>query len=128
MRFLRRLSLGNAGFARSIYEASDAALQLSNFYKEVASPLLSNVTFSYLPGQVDITFLLYDVKYYLILPLIQSCRNSCGCQLFCANMSQISPMSYITLKKTLILHYVKTFFGFLIVYEIHLWRIRKHYF
>ncbi|CAH1399666.1 unnamed protein product [Nezara viridula] len=52
MRFLRKLSLGNAGFARSIYEASDAALQLSNFYKEVASPLLSNVTFSYLPGQV----------------------------------------------------------------------------
>ncbi|XP_014277353.1 inter-alpha-trypsin inhibitor heavy chain H4 [Halyomorpha halys] len=52
MRFLRKLSLGNAGFARSIYEASDAALQLSNFYKEVASPLLSNVTFTYLPGQV----------------------------------------------------------------------------
>ena len=54
MRFLRKLSYGNAGFARSIYEASDAAIQLSNFYKEVASPLLSNVTFTYLSGQVKL--------------------------------------------------------------------------
>ncbi|XP_054289756.1 inter-alpha-trypsin inhibitor heavy chain H4-like [Macrosteles quadrilineatus] len=52
LSFLRRLSLSNNGFARNIYEASDAALQLQNFYKEVASPLLANVTFSYIPGQV----------------------------------------------------------------------------
>uniref|UniRef100_A0A8D8XU98 Inter-alpha-trypsin inhibitor heavy chain H4 n=1 Tax=Cacopsylla melanoneura TaxID=428564 RepID=A0A8D8XU98_9HEMI len=51
--FLRKLSLSNAAFARNIYEASDAALQLRNFYKQVASPLLSNVTFNYLPGQVE---------------------------------------------------------------------------
>ncbi|KAG8312244.1 hyaluronan metabolic process [Homalodisca vitripennis] len=52
LSFLRRLSLANNGFARNIYEASDVALQLQNFYREVASPLLANVTFSYLPGQV----------------------------------------------------------------------------
>lgn len=51
--FLRKLSLSNAAFARNIYEAADAALQLRNFYKQVASPLLSNVTFNYIPGQVD---------------------------------------------------------------------------
>ncbi|XP_017299214.2 inter-alpha-trypsin inhibitor heavy chain H3-like [Diaphorina citri] len=51
--FLRKLSLDNAAFARNIYEASDAALQLRNFYKQVSSPLLANVTFNYLPGQVD---------------------------------------------------------------------------
>lgn len=50
--FLRRLSLANNGFARNIYEAADAALQLRHFYREVASPLLANVSFSYLPGQV----------------------------------------------------------------------------
>ncbi|XP_075235553.1 inter-alpha-trypsin inhibitor heavy chain H4-like isoform X2 [Lycorma delicatula] len=50
--FLRRLSLANSGFARNIYEAADAALQLNSFYKQVASPLLSNITFSYVPGQV----------------------------------------------------------------------------
>lgn len=51
--FLRKLSLSNAGFARNIYVASDTTLQLKNFYKEVASPLLSNVTFEYVPGQVS---------------------------------------------------------------------------
>lgn len=52
IKFLRKLSLSNNGFARNIYEASDAALQLKNFYKEVASPLLANITFNYLPEQV----------------------------------------------------------------------------
>ncbi|KAL1140324.1 hypothetical protein AAG570_000256, partial [Ranatra chinensis] len=52
--FLRKLSLANSGFARNIYEASDAALQLKLFYYEVASPLLANVTFQYVPGQVAI--------------------------------------------------------------------------
>jgi len=45
--FVRKLSLQNNGFARKIYEASDAAIQLKGFYKEIASPLLSNVTFNY---------------------------------------------------------------------------------
>jgi len=51
--FLRKLSLQNSGFARNIYEAADASQQLKNFYKTIASPLLSNVTVYYLPGQVD---------------------------------------------------------------------------
>lgn len=56
LSFLRRLSASNNGFARNIYEAADAALQLRDFYREVASPLLANVTFSYLPGQVSKTY------------------------------------------------------------------------
>ncbi|CAH1400153.1 unnamed protein product [Nezara viridula] len=55
INFLRKLSLANNGFARRIYEDSDAALQLNNFYKEVASPVLSNVIFEYLPDQVENT-------------------------------------------------------------------------
>ncbi|XP_049948248.1 inter-alpha-trypsin inhibitor heavy chain H4-like [Schistocerca serialis cubense] len=51
--FLRRLSLRNAGFARKIYEAADAALQLKHFYKQIASPLLANVTFTYPKGQIE---------------------------------------------------------------------------
>ncbi|XKL64670.1 hypothetical protein PGB90_004756 [Kerria lacca] len=50
--FLRKISLSNSGFARNIYVASDTTLQLNNFYKEIASPLLSNVTFKYIPGQI----------------------------------------------------------------------------
>jgi uncharacterized protein YegL len=51
--FLNRLSLRNSGFARKIYEASDTALQLRDFYRQVASPLLANVTFSYQPEHVE---------------------------------------------------------------------------
>lgn len=52
--FLKKLSLNNTGFARVIYEASDASLQLRNFYKEISSPVLSNVTFKYIDEQVKI--------------------------------------------------------------------------
>lgn len=51
--FLKKLSLRNSGFARKIYEASDTALQLRDFYRQVASPLLANVTFSYQPEHVS---------------------------------------------------------------------------
>lgn len=54
MDFLKKLSLNNTGFARIIYEASDASLQLHNFYKEISSPVLSNVTFKYADTQVNI--------------------------------------------------------------------------
>lgn len=54
--FLNRLSLHNSGFARKIYEASDTALQLRDFYRQVASPLLANVTFSYQPEHVSLHF------------------------------------------------------------------------
>ena len=54
MKFLKKLSLRNSGFARKIYEASDTALQLTDFYREVSSPLLANVTFKYAPEQVSI--------------------------------------------------------------------------
>ncbi|XP_069689610.1 inter-alpha-trypsin inhibitor heavy chain H4-like [Periplaneta americana] len=50
--FLKKLSLRNSGFARKIYEASDTALQLRDFYRQVSSPLLANVTFKYRPEQV----------------------------------------------------------------------------
>lgn len=53
-RFLQRLSLQNDGFARRIYEAGDAAQQLQDFYQEIASPLLANVTFNYVTAKVGI--------------------------------------------------------------------------
>ncbi|XP_063634435.1 inter alpha-trypsin inhibitor, heavy chain 4-like isoform X3 [Cydia splendana] len=50
--FLRKLSLRNEGFMRHIYEAADAALQLRDFYKQISSPLLDDVTFIYPPDQI----------------------------------------------------------------------------
>ncbi|XP_028164426.1 inter-alpha-trypsin inhibitor heavy chain H4-like isoform X1 [Ostrinia furnacalis] len=51
-KFLRKLSLRNDGFMRHIYEAADAALQLRDFYRQVASPLLADVKFAYPKKQV----------------------------------------------------------------------------
>ena len=45
--FLKQLSLQNGGLARKIYEASDASIQLKNFYREVSIPLLSDVHIKY---------------------------------------------------------------------------------
>ncbi|XP_023955028.2 inter-alpha-trypsin inhibitor heavy chain H3 [Bicyclus anynana] len=50
--FLRKLSLRNDGFMRHIYEAADAALQLQDFYRQVSSPLLANVKFTYPANQI----------------------------------------------------------------------------
>ncbi|XP_075039873.1 inter-alpha-trypsin inhibitor heavy chain H3-like [Mixophyes fleayi] len=45
--FLEKMSLENGGLARRIYEDSDSALQLQNFYKEVAFPVLLDVKLQY---------------------------------------------------------------------------------
>ncbi|KAL3280741.1 hypothetical protein HHI36_003976 [Cryptolaemus montrouzieri] len=45
--FLEKLSLKNQAFARHIYEAADATLQLESFYKYISSPLLNKVNFKY---------------------------------------------------------------------------------
>ncbi|XP_007950284.2 inter-alpha-trypsin inhibitor heavy chain H4 [Orycteropus afer afer] len=51
--FLEKLALDNGGLARRIYEDSDSALQLQDFYQEVANPLLSAVTFEYPSNTVE---------------------------------------------------------------------------
>ena len=50
---VKKLSAQNAGFARKIYEASDADKQISGFYKEISVTLLNNVTFKYLDAEVS---------------------------------------------------------------------------
>uniref|UniRef100_A0A286Y5M0 Inter-alpha-trypsin inhibitor heavy chain 4 n=1 Tax=Cavia porcellus TaxID=10141 RepID=A0A286Y5M0_CAVPO len=51
--FLEKLALDNGGLARRIYEDSDSALQLQDFYQEVANPLLTNVAFQYPSNAVE---------------------------------------------------------------------------
>ncbi|XP_012908263.2 inter-alpha-trypsin inhibitor heavy chain H4 isoform X1 [Mustela putorius furo] len=51
--FLEKLALDNGGLARRIYEDSDSALQLQDFYQEVANPLLTAVTFEYPSNAVE---------------------------------------------------------------------------
>jgi len=56
------------GLARRIYEDSDAIQQLEGFYDEVSTPLLTNVTFHYIGGSVDVSSLVWsdnkNVAYY----------------------------------------------------------------
>ncbi|XP_014864919.1 PREDICTED: inter-alpha-trypsin inhibitor heavy chain H3-like isoform X1 [Poecilia mexicana] len=51
--FLDVMSKENKGLARRIFEASDATLQLQDFYEEVASPLLLEVDLVYPDNAVD---------------------------------------------------------------------------
>jgi len=44
---LRDISADNRAFARKIFADSDSSIQLEDFYMEISSPLLSNVTFEY---------------------------------------------------------------------------------
>ena len=50
---VKKLSAQNLGFARKIYEASDADKQISGFYKEISVTLLNNVTFTYLDAPIS---------------------------------------------------------------------------
>nr|XP_019579846.1 PREDICTED: inter-alpha-trypsin inhibitor heavy chain H4 isoform X2 [Rhinolophus sinicus] len=51
--FLEKLALDNGGLARRIYEDSDSAVQLQDFYQEVANPLLTAVAFEYPSNAVE---------------------------------------------------------------------------
>merc|ERR1719495_2984612 len=50
---IKDISLQADSFSKRIYEGSDAALQLEDFYAEIASPLVSNLKFEYVGGAVD---------------------------------------------------------------------------
>merc|ERR1712165_139337 len=50
---LKEISLAADSFAKRVYEGSDAALQLENFYAEISSPVVTNLKFDYVGALVD---------------------------------------------------------------------------
>uniref|UniRef100_A0A3Q2V5Y1 Inter-alpha-trypsin inhibitor heavy chain family member 6 n=1 Tax=Haplochromis burtoni TaxID=8153 RepID=A0A3Q2V5Y1_HAPBU len=71
---LKRLALENRG----VYEDADAALQLKDFYDEVASPLLSDIQLSYLDDQAfDVTRSLFP-NYFQGSELVVTGRVKTG--------------------------------------------------
>merc|ERR1712045_768112 len=50
---LKEISLAADSFAKRVYEGSDAALQLENFYAEISSPVVTNLKFDYVGGLVN---------------------------------------------------------------------------
>lgn len=61
--FLQKLALRNSGFSRHIYEAADASLQLQDFYQQISSPLLANVTFKYEPSVTSLTKTAFPIHF-----------------------------------------------------------------
>lgn len=53
--FVKTVAIQNNGVGRRIYEESDAALQITDFYKEIATPILSGVEFTYLEDAANET-------------------------------------------------------------------------
>ena len=47
------ISIATGSFAKLVYEGSDAALQLQNFYSEISSPLVTDLKFEYVGGLLD---------------------------------------------------------------------------
>merc|ERR1712212_707292 len=50
---LKEISIAADSFAKRVYEGSDAALQLENFYTEISSPVVTNLKFDYVGSLVD---------------------------------------------------------------------------
>ncbi|XP_063445092.1 inter-alpha-trypsin inhibitor heavy chain H4-like [Mytilus trossulus] len=57
MPFLKALSWENGGFARRVYEESDASSQLESFYKELENPTLIDVKIDYPNNAVELSSL-----------------------------------------------------------------------
>ncbi|XP_018570352.1 inter-alpha-trypsin inhibitor heavy chain H3 isoform X2 [Anoplophora glabripennis] len=92
--FLRELSLKNFGFSRHIYEASDASLQLQSFYKQISSPLLSDIRFKYESDVTEVTRSHFPI-YFKGGELVVSgqCRD---CQLS-STINGCGPRGYLNL-------------------------------
>jgi len=52
-QLLKDISQNTDSHAKRVYEGSDAALQLENFYSEISSPLVTNLKFNYVGELVD---------------------------------------------------------------------------
>ncbi|CAG9838175.1 unnamed protein product [Diabrotica balteata] len=63
IEFLKKLSLKNKAFSRQIYEAADAAIQLQQFYRQISSPLLSDVHFKYNDDASEVTNTGFPIVY-----------------------------------------------------------------
>merc|ERR1719229_1076643 len=76
---LKEISLAADSFAKRVYEGSDAALQLENFYSEISSPVVTNLKFDYVGDLVDNSTLsnsevktLFKGDQYVVVGKLQS--------------------------------------------------------
>uniref|UniRef100_H2ZPC9 VWFA domain-containing protein n=1 Tax=Ciona savignyi TaxID=51511 RepID=H2ZPC9_CIOSA len=53
MRFLDKLAALNGGVSRRVFESLDAATQIRNFFDEISSPVLTDVSVEYLSDKIE---------------------------------------------------------------------------
>merc|ERR1712066_901113 len=64
-QLIKDISAQTDSLARRIYEGSDAAIQLEDFYDLIKSPILSNVNFKYVGNSVKNSSLSQTLKYQM---------------------------------------------------------------
>merc|ERR1712079_918710 len=64
-QLIKDISAQTDSLARRIYEGSDAAIQLEDFYDLIKSPILSNVNFEYVGNSVEKSSLSQTLKYQM---------------------------------------------------------------
>ncbi|KAK5647081.1 hypothetical protein RI129_005545 [Pyrocoelia pectoralis] len=97
--FLQTLAIRNSGFAKPIYVAADTSLQLQDFYRQIASPLLSNVTFKYEPSVTSLTKTEFPIHFGGSEIVV---AGYCGTKLPSPTIDSTSTRGRITLKPTVI--------------------------
>ena len=68
---IRNISLSSNAYARRIFEGSDAALQLEDFYLQLANPLLNDVKFNYVGDSKQVNHCRATVREHPCHPLLQ---------------------------------------------------------
>merc|ERR1712183_1212532 len=61
---LQSIASQNNAFSKRIYEGSDAALQLEDFYAQISSPVLSNLNVEYVGGIVESSISLAELNTF----------------------------------------------------------------
>ncbi|KAF2899118.1 hypothetical protein ILUMI_07057 [Ignelater luminosus] len=79
--FLQQLALRNFGFSKQIYDATDdVSLQIEDFYKQISSPLLVQITFNYHSYATNLTKIEHPIYFNgSELIVCGSCRQSLLC-------------------------------------------------
>lgn len=62
---MNKLALQNNGFMKHIYEAADASKQLKDFYRQISSPLLVDVQYTYPKDKVMYNIVKQHFKYFM---------------------------------------------------------------
>ncbi|NXF80037.1 ITIH4 inhibitor, partial [Sclerurus mexicanus] len=98
-KFLEKMALSNGGIARRIYEKADAALQLQDFFQEVATPILTKIEMQYPENAIEGLTKSNFTLFFEGSELVVSGKISNGLDLLPVEIKAQSHTSDLTLKE-----------------------------